>query len=306
MQYDRIPRKYHLWWDSAGKAIMIHVHKDCLKFIPHPVQKNWPLVQVPIDEHGLDELFDSFSGNLKGDSFGFNHAIRKTNEHDEYLEFQAPLPHVKIRTDFACEDCGGKGRRLEEYASPEDKCLHCNGSGKKYILDWRPAFTLTSSLGLLFELLNFKEDTSAAEKQHATVCMISQYGMHGSSMGGCFGADIIDYIRSHPPELNSFIVKEITKAMQLAHSWMFTYDKYDRDRIRTECHDDQIGLTVPGDACGINTSFHERNDGGGSEYSCHNVDSPLQSLTLLTGIASLIGQASFYIEARQEKQKVNA
>lgn len=300
MKYDHIPRKYHLLWDEVGRTLRIQVHKDCLQLV-RPVQKDCPWVRTVSERHELDGLFDGFSGDLRAGSFGFNHAIMKVGESGDYIEYVAKIPEIKILTQFDCGDCDGTGKRNPELFS-EGHCLHCAGSGKMGVLDWRSAYIMTASLGLLFEILDVNEETSAVEHQLVTVKMMSDYGLHGSSIGGDFGIDFMDHVRSGPSELKS-IIEHTTQAMRTAHAHMFTLDEYDRMRIRVDYDNGQIGLTVPGDACGINTSFDSSTKGEGRDFSCHNVDSPLQSLALLAGIASMSGQVGHYIGAKRKLER---
>jgi len=300
IQYDRIPRKYHLRWDSNQEAIIVDVHRDCLRFVK-VISRDAPWIQNIIQTHDLDGLFDSFSSDLAGDFFGFNYALQKTRDSGDYLEFRVPLPRIKMPTHYACEHCAGTGESIDEWREGE-KCLRCDGSKIQHTYDWRAAYAITSSLGLLFAILDVDEDTSAKEYQHATVSVIARHGQHGSGIDGYFGADFIDYVVSNQFELKHIIVKNVLEAMIAAetHMWGNGYT-HARGTIRVDCDSSSIGLTVPGDACGINTGFYSRRPGEGREFSCHNVDSPLQSLTLLAGLASFVGQASFYIDTKLEK-----
>ena len=208
---------------------------------------------------------------------------------------------VRTITNFACEYCSGTGDRLEEYACNGDKCFNCEASGNKHVNDWRAAYTVTSSPNLLFNVLDCCEDeTSATEEQLVTLVMMADYGQHGSSLGGDFGIALMKYIRSVPFELKN-IISNATEAMRTAHGQIWTLSEYDKYSIRTEIDGGAVGMTVPGDACGINTGFDSDDPENGCEFSCHNVDSPLQSLTLLAGIASMTGQIGYFISKKDGK-----
>ncbi len=304
VQYDRIPRKYHLWWDGNAKAIMIDIHKDCLKFFPHPITKDWPMVGLMAKDHNyFDDLFDSFSGNLNSESFGFNKMIQKVNNSGDYFKFRAPLPRIRIETELPCKKCEGTGKHLDEHADPNEICRWCKGSGKKRVSDWKPAYALASSLDLLFGLLDFDEVTSAKEYQHVAVTMVTRGGRNNTAIGGWFGPDLCDYIADDKPELKSFIVNNVSETMKLVNNWMYLNDN--NPYIRTDCYPEGICWHVDSDACYAGVSLRGRKQGEGCDFSDHNVDNILQQLTILAGIASLVGQASFYIEAqgRQANQK---
>ena len=70
--------------------------------------------------------------------------------------------------------------------------------------------------------------------------------------------------------------------------------------MRVNADNGFLTLECPGDACGIYLTHHVRYVGQGCEFSCHNVDSPAQSLTLLAGIASLVGQADHFMTAKDK------
>lgn len=53
-------------------------------------------------------------------------------------------------------------------------------------------------------------------------------------------------------------------------------------------------LNCPGNACGIHPVIHWEEGENGYKFSCHNVDTPMQQLTLLAGLATL------HDKARQE------
>lgn len=300
IRFDREPRKYNLRWDSHNKAIVVELHSDCLGFVKK-ISKTALLIQRYLTIHKLNGLLDSFSGDLSGESFGFNHALQKTRVFGDYLEFRVQLPKIKNRTSLACVNCSGTGKSIENFRKGET-CLYCDGNKVQHTYDWKSAYAITSSLSLLFFILDVEKETKAKEYQHALVSMSAQYGSQGSSIDGFFGTDFMDYISSNPFELRNIILKNVAEAMNDAHAYMFlNSSSHAHGDVRIDFNSSSIGLTVPGDACGVNVGFYDRKPGKGCQITCHNVDTPFQSLIILSGLASLIGQASFYIDANQEK-----
>ena len=291
---ERVPRRYNLGWNSVSKTIMIEVHKDCLEFISNPVPKNHWLVKSHSDYHNFfSDLFDSFSGDLASEWFGFNKAIRGIGRRDDYLILEAALPRIKMPTGLTCKRCDGTGKRLEEYTGPNETCSYCKGSGKEREIDWRDATTFASSLNLLFKLLDFSEETSAREPQHIDLVMKTG-GCRGSTyIGGWLGADICNHLSEDKPEFQNSVAKTTTSAMKLANMWMY---EDNGPYIRTECSDQGIHLQVDSDACYVNTSFRGRAYGSKCEFSDHNVDHYLQQLTLLAGLSSLVSQVDASIK----------
>ncbi|HEY4496404.1 MAG TPA: hypothetical protein VJC04_03585, partial [Candidatus Paceibacterota bacterium] len=283
MQYDRIARKYHLLWHSNQKSIIVQIHNDCVKSFK-PVSIDSPWVRAMSQTHDADGLLDSFCGDLSSDYFGFNRSIKRTGQSGDYLDFSVPVPEIKKETGAVCQECGATGKR-EGF----EICHYCDGSGKMYVYDWRTAYLVTSNLSLLFDTLDLCDETSAKEYQYVTVTMMAQYGQHGSSLGGCFGIDFNGFI-NQDSMAKKLALTNAVEAMRTAYDQMMICQDYDRFRVNAD--NGFLTLDCPGDACGIYLTHHDGKAEQGCQFSCHNVDSPAQSLTLLAGIASLVGQAN--------------
>ena len=77
-------------------------------------------------------------------------------------------------------------------------------------------------------------------------------------------------------------------------------DKYDRYSFRAsvDYENGWLNVSCPGDACGLNPANScGGEDGRGYEFSCHNVDSPMQQLTLIAGLAALCDKAKKEIKS---------
>ncbi len=290
MQRDHISRSFNLRWDDGRSGIVVLIHKDCI-LGTKAVSKDSPWVRSVSETHELDGLFDSFSGDLTSGSFGFNRSVTQICEDGDYVHFFAPIPKVRIETCFACEGCGGSGSRIEDGEKWNEPCLRCRGSGRKYVNDFRVAYATVASLSLLFNILDLNEVSSAKEEKHIRISMAVDHGQHGSSLGGCFGVQFSDYLTSNPTKIRAEVLPEAIAAMETAYGLMWKLESYDWYQFRGDIHEGgYLHLDCPGDACGIHHSDHGRGIGYGREFSCHNVDTPLQSLSLLAGIASMVGQ----------------
>lgn len=294
MQYDRISRKYHLFWSQNQNSIVIQIHKDCARFVK-PIPVNSPWVRAMSKTHDADGLFDSFCGDLSGEFFGFNQLIRKTCQSGDLIEFSVPVPEVKKEVGV-CGECGGVGKRDEL-----DVFFYCKGSGRRYVYDWRTAYLTTSSLAILFDALYMCDETLANDYQHVIVTMMAEYGMHGSSLCGCFGIDFCEFI-CKDTMARKIALANAVEAMRGAYGRMMVCQDY--DRFRVNANDGYLTLDCPGEACGIHLTDHDRKEERGCEFSCHNVDTPAQSLTLLASISSLVGQAGHFIFASAKNRKL--
>ncbi len=283
LQYHSTPRKYTLLWDKKTLSIVIRIHKDCVR-TALPIAGNRYILEMSraLDADGL---FDHFEGSLSADSFGFNHLIRKAHEAGNYIDYSMYLPRIHINTTFACVYCGGSGKTEESYS---DKCLRCEGSGKKEIWNWREAYITTFSLNLLFTTLDLCDHTSAKERQHVTLQVLSQRGQHGSSLGGTFGIEFMDFIRGQNFAPDTGELRNTINSMRSAYSRMMKSVYSNIQRFGASVRDGYLILNCPGDACEIHISEHGTRTGTGAQFSCHNVDTPAQALTLITGIAYLV------------------
>ncbi len=75
---------------------------------------------------------------------------------------------------------------------------------------------------------------------------------------------------------------------------LFGLKDYDKWSFRVSVGDGFITIDCPGNACGIHPDHNaglriEKDEG--YEFTCHNVDSPAQQLTLLAGLAALHDKA---------------
>ncbi len=114
-----------------------------------------------------------------------------------------------------------------------------------------------------------------------------------------FVTDLVRDIYTIQFELRNIILKNTLEAMQTAYGQLLILEKRDIYKITGDVRDGFLVLNCPGNACGIHSSDHSYTGRRGREFSSHNVDNPAQSLTLLAGIASMVGQVNFYISTRK-------
>ncbi len=83
--------------------------------------------------------------------------------------------------------------------------------------------------------------------------------------------------------------------MKIAYGWMFgeRYLRIQETSFRAQVDGEKGWLNVqcPGSGCGLCPSHHGIERGRGYEFDSHNVDSPIQQLTLLAGLAALHDRA---------------
>lgn len=315
---ENMPCVYELSFDGSVPAIIVKAHNEFMD--------RWPklLEEAPIVTDFMKQFgFSAFNDGYKGD-FGFNSAFKRMGTKDDFAVFSAPIPVVQKVAEKVCPLCGGDKKSLfgrcarcmgkgkldevcpECLGKKEDEsgfnCLYCGGEGKKTYFDWKPVFAISASFTLFFQLAVFKmkkqEAVSSRFPQLILVDTITQQGSHGGSLDGTYSIQLAKWLSSF--ESNTEI-SEMTEAMVRAWEKMFRkVDEYDRHDFYAKVANENgwLNVSCSGDRCGLHPADSwgpER--GRGYKFSCHNVDSPMQQLTLLAGLAALCDRAKKEIKA---------
>jgi hypothetical protein len=283
---DNIPCWYELSWREKRPAVVLKVHKDFIKE-SKAVSDDAPIVNQLKEEFG----FKDFIGNFDGD-FGFDKAFIRDKETEEFVEFLIKIPRVKRETGKNCEYCNGSGwdKRLD------NKCIHCNGKGKEYIYDYQSAYAISASFHVFFVLTYHPEkETSSALFQLLTVTVSTTRDWHGGSLSGMYSVPLCDWLDSlrEKRTANIAAIPEMIKAMQSAYRAMLGLTEYEEHYFRAsvDYEGGWLNVSCPGDACGLNPVHMGPKKGKGYDFSCHNVDTPVQQITLLAGLAALHDKA---------------
>lgn len=234
---------------------------------------------------GLNEDICPFHDNLPL-SYGFGDSLEVIETRPEETVWQINLPQILVRTDRRCPRCRGKKKENGH------SCFSCHGTGKELEHHFERGYMVTATLSALFLFLNvFGEETkcsNSGKKQFLTINTVCDRGQQGSSLGGMFSPDFIRRLKTFGADHH---FKEVDLAMCKVHNHMWQSNS---KLYEPRCYTFQnlIGnliVQVPGDACEIHPSPHveEIEDGMGADWTCHNVDTPLQQLTLITGLASI-------------------
>ena len=125
-----------------------------------------------------------------------------------------------------------------------------------------------------------------------TIQTVTKSNIHGGSLWGDFSSLIINWLRK-TNETHS-ILSSVRKTAIDAYTKMDgrkpdIFHDYD---FRIALKNGRLIMDCPGNACGINPDeeWGEKDDRG-YKFSGHNVDNPMQQLTLLAGLAALHDEA---------------
>ncbi|GEM_PF-1702187 len=281
--YDTVPCWWKLGWSPADNSLRIDIAKAFIAALP-PIPDNSPLI-LRSKQQISDDLFASFSCDLKAANFGFNRSIKRIGEQDsasDFATFAVLLPKVYIATGKACQDCGGTGERDAGMG-----CLYCGGSKVEMLHDWDTAYNITKSLQLLFWLLELQPETEMATQipQWLELSLCAERDMHGSSLGGYLSKDGLQLFNRlvHSKRRIREVEKRIKDA--LIQAWKHMMEDRDDDyNLRAEIRDNaNLFLTCPGDAAGVYI-VNERHSAHGCQIDCHNMDNPAQALACLAGL----------------------
>ncbi len=289
--HENVPCWYELSWKANPPAIILRIHKDFIESKSKINLEKAPIVEGLARELGLS----AFGGNFSKD-IGFGDIFKRTGEKDGFTEFVAEIPKVKKKTDKKCHDCAGTGKR--KWGNQDEECLFCEGSGQEWTMDWKEATAISASFTVLTVWLKYCEiETSASFPQLLTVQTITQGGPHGGSLSGDISIPLRNWLDfcsrldcyTMPNIRTERKCPKIIEAMTIAYDQMIGLRDYQRE-FSFNAYVTEGGRFIancPGDACGLHPSDWYDNKGQGFEFSCHNVDSPMQQITLIAALAVL-------------------
>jgi hypothetical protein len=207
-------------------------------------------------------------------------------EENGFIPIHLCLPCIRQREANVCDTCKGKGKIYED----GDACFYCDGFGYRMHYDWPAIFPLAKQASQLLDIVSCPPETDGVETHPqlltATICAAERQ----NGIWGTFSRELVKYL---PRLMENDHANEIICAMKDAH---IALTGFLEDFLVHEFHlwqrsDNGIVMSCPGDACEIHPDDLVMNLDGGYELTCHNIDSPIQSLTLLAGLAALETQA---------------
>ncbi len=271
-----IPCWYELSWQENLPAIILRIHHDFLKELRIDFQ-NAPIVKSLMKTFKFGKFGDNFETDI-----GFNMIFKRQGEQNGFVSFGAQIPEVERLTGQNCPECGGLGRDRDI----DMECFTCRGKGKQFIIDWSLADTISASFTVFLRTLsNCEKDTSALFPQLMIVETVTTVG-RDASLDGMISVPLRRYLKSLGHHENG--ITYMTQAMKIAHEKMLGLRDYSEYDFQTRVHaNGKFTADCPGDACGIHPSDSHRMEGEGYEFVCHNVDTAMQQITLLAGLAAL-------------------
>ncbi len=228
------------------EGLLIFVHK---KAVPIASDFRANIVEAIAQRNNIPDLFLPPSADRE---WGFGHVLREQNsDNSDFISYVCELP-------------------------------------KSFPPDGNPdrVFGVTSTLMLLFDALNLRNDTNSQTKQNLMVQMAVDRtrDAYGSPISIKLFSPITHWIGEHATQR---IKERIGDSMFEAFSKMWNTDGEFGNQFRVGInHPNLIHLAVFGDACGLDPEYIDKKS---LTYTLvpHNTDSPIQQLSLLAGVAKL-------------------
>lgn len=311
LAYENAPCWYELSWEAESPAILLRVHKDFLSDVQFD---KLHLKDQYIEQFG----FTHFDSNIQTGNFGFEGVFERTGEDDGFVVFRIAVPVVRKQheqvcpccqgqkddmfgkcpecagkgiTPVPCSNCGGSGK-----GEFDDECHECGGRGVETSLEWKHAYAISASFTVFFMAaslwLDKSKKSSCKLPQLILVDTVTLQDMHGGSLGGTYSVPLVRWLSAFRPDTE---MVEMAEAMKTAWRRMFgelrDYEEYSF-WAKVAYKNGWLNVSCPGDACGLHPSDGNISESGvGYEFSCHNVDTPMQQITLLSSLAALCTRA---------------
>ncbi len=298
--FEDLPRWHHLFWDRERRGLCIRIHRFFLENCP---QKEFGLHFRGLEcEREYLPLFDRCEPKIGEAFFGINDSIRLVDEDGDWLTYQISIPPVVQKSDLACARCGGTGRQLSPWSDP-GPCSDCRGDGTETILSHAQIDNACRSLSALFAALQFPLDgldPNTPKKQLFVLTSDCRMRRHGYSVGGHASPELMRFLEGLSPSRDQGAsLPSVACAMRHARRLMYGKGRED-DRFSCHVYGGQVSIDCPGDACHINTGSDRRiGSRSGDEIICHNLDSAVQQMMMLSGMGELASLYEDWIDSQQ-------
>ncbi len=284
---EEIPRWYTLTIDPQTGFPCFRIYNEILASFTQPYDPRY--IEHFRKTFSISEEKFKFHEPI-GDFFGFGEGIEKISDENGETTYRLNLPNTFTQTNDLCGKCKGAKQYLEY-----EGCPYCENSGLERKVDWLTVRALSVSANILCSRLCFADDVERPfhpiTNQLLTLVLVSQPGREGSGIGGDFSPSFIEKISSR--ERSFFLPAE--EAMIKVHDHMSPQNDretigYERRHFKVE---QKLGGNLfihgTGDRSFIHplTGLMSLRPNEGYTFASHNVDNPIQQLTLLTGLAAV-------------------
>jgi hypothetical protein len=242
--------------------------------------------EAPIIKH-FQKQFNLDEFKLDWDeSIGFGGCLKHRGRVNNFLELKLDVPQVEIWNGKECRFCQGTGK--DSVFEDGSVCRYCYGQGKEREVQWRVIRGISATLTILSAFLSFSEvDAQSDTKQLMTINTACENDFGGGGVSGAFSVCMVNWMASR----EQGTVKDMVEAMKAAWARMFIREKNSLAnysfRASLEHGNGWLNVSCPGNASGLNPDHVSTFENRGYQWGPHNVDSPMQQLALIAGLAAL-------------------
>jgi hypothetical protein len=220
--------------------------------VPKTVGRKVPVISASAPEiKGRADNFgfdpDSFTGDVTK-SFGFREAFKHV-EADNYFEFVGEIPRGK--------------------------------SGKYKETGVKKAQHLLVSIDLLLRHLNYREidlPSTPSQLMYADVAFKSSSPGYTCGIVGAYSKQMAEWFNRQPS------LGVVKRAMKVVYERLSGTRPHPNVSLRTS---GRLGLHCTSGRPGLHPGENVASSSGGYQFTTHNIDTPLQMLTLLAGLGAL-------------------
>lgn len=237
-----------------------------------------PLIENYVEKFGFNR--DLFTGDITG-PFGFGGALER-QETNNYFEFLGNLPESQTKK---CEFCGGG----------DNNCRLCDGIGKVERVANQEVRRLLVSIHLLLWHLNrcdIESDLSIPQQQLLYVDTAFTQDSRGLVCGitGTYSKRLVRWLAQKPS------MSVVRRTMKTVYERMAEPDPHQRWSESVRLRDGRyLSFHCAGERHSLNPVSRASETKGKYRFASHNVDTSLQVLTLLSGLAGLHDNAKHVI-----------
>lgn len=251
------PAIYEIGVENNGRALKVAIHSSVADFLKDISNR----ANVPLIEYLKKELklpgFKGFDDPKK--PWGFANAM------------------IPLKTD-----------------NPNWITWQCKLPKKKGEVNWYSLYSICASLNFLSRVLVVAgEGGGDIKPQLLELSLLTERGMNGSALSVKLARAFIPWIVSQAEYLDQYQERHplIVGPMKAAYEHMVWRESLGRFFAFFR-PPKWVNLSVPGNACGLDPEdYSTREPEVGYELLSHNVDTPIQQLSLLMGIAAMHDEA---------------
>lgn len=245
------PAVYDLDLVEGNKGLIIKTHPQATGYLESMLGRTDVPMTIALEKELSLTKFIPFGSKR----WGFGPILRHTGEDNGWMKWQCNFP-----------------------------------KGKRPGIDWQALFEVSATLNVFFKCLGWQEKTiDSPYQQLLHPSLVTDRGMHGGSLVANLGKTLLPWISSHPDNSRR---TDVEKAMRDVYMYTSgTRIKEDEQYLyrvmawfRQPCW---VNLSCPGNACGLDPDNYDYDPRRGYILYPHNVDSPIQQLTLLSGLAAI-------------------